>query len=86
MTIIASLLGEARLPDSPTPRLDAELLLAAALGKPRSFLHTWPERVVSSEVAERYASYLERRRSGAQPRSGFDTCRWADNGRSLERR
>ncbi|MBD2837904.1 peptide chain release factor N(5)-glutamine methyltransferase [Pseudomonas sp. JM0905a] len=64
MTIIASLLGEARLPDSPTPRLDAELLLAAALGKPRSFLHTWPERVVSSEVAERYASYLERRRGG----------------------
>lgn len=64
MTIIASLLGEARLTDSPTPRLDAELLLAAALGKPRSFLHTWPERVVSSEVAERYASYLARRRSG----------------------
>lgn len=64
MTIIASLLGEARLPDSPTPRLDAELLLAAALGKPRSFLHTWPERVVSSEVAERYASFLERRRTG----------------------
>ncbi|MDH4569406.1 peptide chain release factor N(5)-glutamine methyltransferase [Pseudomonas sp. BN414] len=64
MTIIASLLGEARLPDSPTPRLDAELLLSAALGKPRSFLHTWPERVVSSEVAERYASFLERRRTG----------------------
>ncbi|MCO6059864.1 peptide chain release factor N(5)-glutamine methyltransferase [Pseudomonas sp. MOB-449] len=64
MTIIASLLGEARLPDSPTPRLDAELLLSAALGKPRSFLHTWPERVVSSEVAERFASYLERRRGG----------------------
>ena len=43
MTIIASLLRAAQLPDSPTPRLDAELLLAAALGKPRSFLHTWPE-------------------------------------------
>ncbi|MDH4583305.1 peptide chain release factor N(5)-glutamine methyltransferase [Pseudomonas sp. BN415] len=64
MTIIASLLGQAQLPDSPTPRLDAELLLAAALGKPRSFLHTWPERVVSSEVAERFASYLQRRRMG----------------------
>lgn len=64
MTIIASLLGQARLPDSPTPRLDAELLLAAALGKPRSYLHTWPERVVSGDVAERYASFLERRRSG----------------------
>lgn len=64
MTIIASLLGQAHLPDSPTARLDAELLLAAALGKPRSFLRTWPERVVSSEVAERFATYLERRRSG----------------------
>ncbi|WP_271410767.1 peptide chain release factor N(5)-glutamine methyltransferase [Pseudomonas sp. Q1-7] len=64
MTIIASLLSQARLPDSPTPRLDAELLLAAALGKPRSFLHTWPERVVSSDVAECYAGYLARRRGG----------------------
>lgn len=64
MTIIASLLSEARLPGSPSARLDAELLLAAALGKPRSFLHTWPERVVSGEAAELYASYLERRRNG----------------------
>lgn len=64
MTIIASLLSEARLPDSPSARLDAELLLAAALGKPRSFLHTWPERVVSGEAAELYASYLARRRNG----------------------
>ncbi|WP_375740057.1 peptide chain release factor N(5)-glutamine methyltransferase [Pseudomonas boanensis] len=64
MTIIASLLNAAQLPDSPTPRLDAELLLAAALGKPRSFLHTWPERVVASEAAERYAGYLQRRRAG----------------------
>ncbi|WP_165667221.1 peptide chain release factor N(5)-glutamine methyltransferase [Metapseudomonas otitidis] len=64
MSIIASLLSDPRLPDSPSPRLDAELLLAAALGKPRSFLHTWPERVVSGEAAERYARYLERRRQG----------------------
>ena len=64
VTIIASLLSEARLPDSPSARLDAELLLAAALGKPRSFLHTWPERVVSGEAAELYASYLARRRNG----------------------
>ena len=64
MTIIASLLSQAQLPDSPTPRLDAELLLAASLGKPRSFLRTWPERVVSTEVADRYSAFLERRRSG----------------------
>ena len=64
MTIIASLLRSAELPDSPTARLDAELLLAAALGKPRSFLHTWPERIVSTEAAVTFATYLQRRRTG----------------------
>lgn len=64
MTIIASLLRNAQLPDSPTERLDAELLLAAALGKPRSYLHTWPERIVSSEAAQAYDGYLQRRREG----------------------
>jgi len=64
MTIIASLLRSAELPDSPTARLDVELLLAAALGKPRSFLHTWPERIVSSEAALKFAAYLQRRQTG----------------------
>ncbi|WP_416465929.1 peptide chain release factor N(5)-glutamine methyltransferase [Pseudomonas sp. LFS044] len=64
MTIIASLLRNAQLSDSPTERLDAELLLAAAIGKSRSYLHTWPERIVSSEDAEAYAGYLQRRRAG----------------------
>jgi release factor glutamine methyltransferase len=64
MTIIASLLRSAELPDSPTARLDAELLLAAALGKPRSFLHTWPERIVSTEAAQAFDGYLKRRRTG----------------------
>ena len=64
MTIIASLLRSAELPDSPTARLDAELLLAAALGKPRSFLHSWPERIVSTEAALAFAGYLQRRRTG----------------------
>ncbi|KPZ00623.1 Release factor glutamine methyltransferase [Pseudomonas tremae] len=64
MTIIASLLRSAELPESPTARLDIELLLAAALGKPRSFLHTWPERIVSTEAALAFAGYLERRRAG----------------------
>ena len=63
MTIIASLLRAAELPDSPTARLDAELLLAAALGKSRSYLHTWPEKIVSSEDALTFSGYLQRRRS-----------------------
>ncbi|OUM07362.1 protein-(glutamine-N5) methyltransferase, release factor-specific [Pseudomonas syringae] len=64
MTIIASLLRSTELPESPTARLDIELLLAAALGKPRSFLHTWPERIVSTEAALAFAGYLARRRAG----------------------
>ena len=64
MTIIASLLRGAQLPDSPTARLDIELLLAAAIGKSRSYLHTWPERIVSSEAAATFATYLQRRSEG----------------------
>ncbi|MFZ4964659.1 MULTISPECIES: peptide chain release factor N(5)-glutamine methyltransferase [Pseudomonas] len=64
MTIIASLLRAAELPDSPTARLDAELLLAAALGKSRSYLHTWPEKIVSSEAALAFSGFLQRRRGG----------------------
>ncbi|WP_416422515.1 peptide chain release factor N(5)-glutamine methyltransferase [Pseudomonas sp. App30] len=64
MTIIASLLRSAELPESPTARLDIELLLAAALGKNRSYLHTWPERIVTTEAAATFDSYLQRRRQG----------------------
>ena len=55
MATIESLLNHAELPDSPTPRLDAELLLAHVLGKSRSYLHTWPEKIVSSEAALTFA-------------------------------
>ncbi len=64
MASIESLLSTAELPDSPTPRLDAELLLAHALGKSRSYLHTWPEREVEAEPAARFAAELARRRAG----------------------
>jgi release factor glutamine methyltransferase len=64
MATIESLLNHAELPDSPTPRLDAELLLAHALGKSRSYLRTWPEREVEAESAARFAADLARRRAG----------------------
>lgn len=64
MATIMTLLAEAQLPDSPSARLDAELLLAAAMGKPRSFLRTWPERLVDGEAHERFERWLARRRSG----------------------
>ena len=64
MATIESLLNHAELPDSPTPRLDAELLLAHVLGKLRSYLHTWPERELEAEQLERYQAMLARRQAG----------------------
>ena len=64
MTIIASLLRNAQLSESPTAQLDAELLLAAALGRTRSYLRTWPERIVERDAAQRFEGYLQRRREG----------------------
>ncbi|WP_394238151.1 peptide chain release factor N(5)-glutamine methyltransferase [Pseudomonas anguilliseptica] len=64
MSTIDSLLNAAALPDSPTPRLDAELLLAHVLGTSRSYLRTWPERELEDEQLERYQAALVRRQAG----------------------
>lgn len=64
MPTIESLLHSVDLPDSPSARLDAEWLLAAALGKSTSYLRTWPEREVPADLAERFAADLARRRRG----------------------
>ncbi|QMV64668.1 peptide chain release factor N(5)-glutamine methyltransferase [Pseudomonas berkeleyensis] len=64
MASIESLLNTADLPDSPTPRLDAELLLAAALGKPRSYLRTWPERELNAAQQAQFDGFMLRRRNG----------------------
>ena len=61
---IAQLLAAAWLPDSDTPELDAELLLAHVLGKPRSYLRTWPEREPTAEQRDRFEQLLARRRKG----------------------
>jgi release factor glutamine methyltransferase len=49
---------------SETPRLDAEVLLAAALERPRGYLHAWPERTLELEQSARFMAWLERRLSG----------------------
>jgi release factor glutamine methyltransferase len=64
MASIDELLLQADLADSPSAKLDAELLLAAALGKSRSYLRTWPEREVEARCAEQFAASLARRRNG----------------------
>lgn len=64
MATIETLIRTAELPESPTPRLDVEWLLAAALDRPTSYLRAWPEREVPAPVAERFQRALARRRQG----------------------
>lgn len=64
MARVDALLAAADLPDSPSARLDAELLLAHVLGKPRSYLRTWPEHEPSAEQVTAFQALLARRRQG----------------------
>lgn len=64
MSTIESLLRASTLPESPSARLDAEWLLAAALGKPTSYLRTWAEREVPADCEARFVADLARRRQG----------------------
>lgn len=64
MPTIETLLNAADLPDSPSARLDAELMLAHVLGKPRSYLRTWPEKTPSEAQQQAFAELLRRRRTG----------------------
>ncbi len=50
--------------DSDSPRLDAEILLATALKKPRSYLYSWPERLLESTDIKRFEALLARRCQG----------------------
>jgi len=46
---------------SQTARLDAELLLAFCLGKPRSYLYSWPEKELSVEEQNQFRALVELR-------------------------
>jgi release factor glutamine methyltransferase len=49
---------------SPTPRLDAELLIGHALGRDRAWLHAHPEFEVDRGSATLVAAWLDRRAKG----------------------
>jgi len=53
-----------RLTDSPTAGLDAELLLAHALERKRTWLRAWPEAVLPDDRRERFEALLGRRENG----------------------
>jgi len=54
----------ATLVDSPSSRLDAEVLLAWVLGRDRSYLFSHPEAVLSEQQSNAYSNLLARRAAG----------------------
>jgi len=64
MKRIDQLLAYAAQIDSPTAQLDAELLLAFVLDKPRSYLYTWPDKTVSEQQSAAFMTLFERRQRG----------------------
>lgn len=49
---------------SPSAQRDAEVLMCHLLGKPRSFLFTWPEHVLSDSQNAQFYHWIEQRRGG----------------------
>lgn len=66
MTIDSLISGAATAlqPVSESPRLDAEILLAHALGRARAWLRAHGDEPVTPEVADRFDELLKRRRAG----------------------
>ena len=61
---IRELLARHTVLPGDSPRLDAELLLAHVLGKPRVFLRAWPEFQPTDAQRDRFAGLLQRRMQG----------------------
>ena len=63
---IDTLLNQAtsELSQSPTARLDAELLLSHSLRKPRTYFFTWPEKELSLEEFQHFQKLDEKRKQG----------------------
>lgn len=61
---IASVLARARPRLGPEAGGEAEILLAHVLGKTRTWLHTWPERVLTAEEQAAFEGLLQRRLVG----------------------
>jgi release factor glutamine methyltransferase len=62
---IGSLLAQAAASlGTDAARLEAEVLLAACIDRPRSHLHAWPEREVEPRQRERFAALVSRRACG----------------------
>ncbi|RLQ21397.1 peptide chain release factor N(5)-glutamine methyltransferase [Seongchinamella sediminis] len=64
MASVLALLRDARRLPGESPVRDAEILLCHCLGKPRSWLYTWPDAEVAGPALENYRALLARRQQG----------------------
>lgn len=64
MTIQQCLLRARELPDSDSARLDVELLLASVLERDRSYLYTWPEKILTEPQLSAFEALLMARQKG----------------------
>lgn len=64
MVTIACLLRRAAELDSPSAKLDTELLLAHVLQQSRSHLYTWPGKELTPAQQDEFSQLFERRKNG----------------------
>ncbi|NNF67705.1 MAG: peptide chain release factor N(5)-glutamine methyltransferase, partial [Gammaproteobacteria bacterium] len=66
ISTVSQLLGRGRacLDTLPGGRLDTEILLAFACGRPRSWLYAWPEENVDPESTRLFERMLQQRKTG----------------------
>jgi release factor glutamine methyltransferase len=63
-SLVGGITARLRLSDSPSPRLDAELLVAHAFGRDRSWLIAHPDATLEPGAAGRLSDWVERRAAG----------------------
>lgn len=63
-TVLKDAIRKLAFTTSEVPILEAEILLAHVLQASRAYLHTWPERSLSSSQEELYFSLIEKRLQG----------------------
>ena len=64
MTIGEVLRRAHELIHSDSAKLDVELLLAEIVGRDRTYLYTWPDRLLTSDQSELFENWFNRRASG----------------------
>lgn len=64
MATVRELLSAGEVLSAESARRDTEILLSHCLGRPRTWLYTWPEQEVAPACAQQFRQLLDQRRRG----------------------